>query len=114
MEILGEWPDTVTGKPLSELDMAEVRAALGQRIAALRREEKMSQIEASSRAGLDRRQWIRIEKGEAAPRLESLLQIQCVFGLDTLEALFGPTTGDLLKVRARRGDAAEGPQSDGG
>src|SRR5215203_3160146 len=89
-------------KPLSEADMADVRSALGSRIAALRREVKMSQTEASLRAGLDRRQWIRIEKGESAPRLESLLQIQCVFGLDSLESLFGPTTGDLLKVRSRR------------
>lgn len=100
-KILGECSDIVTGKPISERDMADVRAALGRRIAALRREEKMSQTEASSRAGLNRRQWVRIEKGEAAPRLDSLLQIQCIFGLDTLEALFGPTTGDLLKVRAR-------------
>jgi len=56
----------------------------------------MSQAEASARAGLTRRQWVRIENGEVGPRLDSLLQIQCIFGLDTLEALFGPTTGDLL------------------
>jgi len=91
----------LTKKPLSEQDMAVVRAALGRRIAALRHEEKMSQAEASSKAGLNRRQWIRIEKGEAGLRLDSLLQIQCVFGLDTLEALFGATTGDLLRIRAR-------------
>lgn len=99
--MLGRLSDVVTEKPLSESDMEDVRAAMGSRIAALRREKKMSQTEASARAGLNRRQWIRIEKGEVAPRLESLLQIQCVFGLDTLEGLFGPTTGDLLKVRTR-------------
>jgi transcriptional regulator with XRE-family HTH domain len=88
-------------KPLTEQDIADVRLALGKRIADLRHVSNLSQTEASARAGLNRRNWIRIEKGETTPRLESLLQIQCMFGLDTLDALFGPTTGDLLKIRSR-------------
>jgi transcriptional regulator with XRE-family HTH domain len=90
-------------KPLSKGDIAEVREALGHRLVELREVANLSQTEASARAGLDRRNWIRIEKGESTPNLESLLQIQYMFGLDTLDSLFGPTTGDLLKIRPRSG-----------
>ena len=61
----------------------------------------MSQTEAASAAGITRRNWCRIEKGELNPRLDSLLRIQSALGRDTLDSLFAPTTGDLLQ---RKGD----------
>ncbi len=88
-------------KPLNKEKLATVQRALGERVADLRRVSNLSQTEASARTGIHRRHWIRIENGEIGPRLESLLQIQYLFGLDTLDALFGPTTGDLLKIRPR-------------
>jgi transcriptional regulator with XRE-family HTH domain len=83
-------------------EFTQIKRVLGLRIAELRAVAQMSQTEAAARSGIDRRHWIRIEKGETAPGLESLLQIQMVFELDTLESLFGPTTGDLLGISPHR------------
>jgi transcriptional regulator with XRE-family HTH domain len=74
-----------------------VKRALAHRMIELREVANLSQTEAATRAGFDRRNWIRIEKGETSPGLESLLRIQYAFGLDSLDALFGRTTGDLLR-----------------
>ncbi|MBN1530178.1 MAG: helix-turn-helix transcriptional regulator [Thermoleophilaceae bacterium] len=62
----------------------------------LREGTSMSQREAAGRAGITHRQWKRIEHGEANPTLESLLGIQYALRIDSLDALFGETTGDLL------------------
>jgi transcriptional regulator with XRE-family HTH domain len=57
----------------------------------------LSQREAALRAGLARKTWSRIESGkEHNPRLDSLLRIQYALRLDTLEGVFGPTTGDVF------------------
>jgi hypothetical protein len=45
---------------------------------------------------MTRRNWSRIETGELHPRLDSLLRIQYALRVDGLDALFGPTTGDLF------------------
>jgi hypothetical protein len=41
------------------------------------------------RAGLNQTRWSRVESGDAA-RLEDLLAIQHLFGVDSLETFFGP------------------------
>jgi transcriptional regulator with XRE-family HTH domain len=56
----------------------------------------MPQSVAASRAGIDRTSWGRIEAGKLDVRLDTLLRIQFALGVDTLEALFGSTTGDLF------------------
>jgi transcriptional regulator with XRE-family HTH domain len=56
----------------------------------------MPQSEAASRAGIDRTSWGRLEAGRLDARLDTLLRIQYALGVDTLEALFGETTGDLF------------------
>jgi transcriptional regulator with XRE-family HTH domain len=56
----------------------------------------MPQSVAASRAGIDRTSWGRIEAGKLDVRLDTLLRIQFALGVDTLEALFGETTGDLF------------------
>jgi transcriptional regulator with XRE-family HTH domain len=76
--------------------MAEARTRLARRMRALRTATSMSQAVASARAGMTRRNWSRIETGELNPRLDSLLRIQYALRVDGLDALFGPTTGDLF------------------
>jgi transcriptional regulator with XRE-family HTH domain len=45
---------------------------------------------------MDRRHWRRLEQAQSNPTLDTLLSIQYALGVDTLDALFGETTGDLL------------------
>lgn len=60
----------------------------------------MPQTVAASRAGIDRTSWGRIEAGRLDVRLDTLLRIQFALEVDTLEGLFGETTGDLFGRRA--------------
>jgi transcriptional regulator with XRE-family HTH domain len=90
--------------------LSEARARLAMRMQLLRNEAQMSQETAAARAGMDRRNWIRIERQQVQPRLDSLLGIQYALGVDSLEALFGETTGDLfgrdaIDARHQSGDA---------
>lgn len=62
----------------------------------LREETNLSQKQAAARAGMTRRNWLRLEHGENSPRLDSLLSVQYALGVDSLEALFHPVTGDIL------------------
>lgn len=57
----------------------------------------MPQTLAASRAGIDRTNWGRIEAGKLDVRLDTLLRLQYALGVDTLEGLFGETTGDLFR-----------------
>jgi transcriptional regulator with XRE-family HTH domain len=73
------------------------RDRLAARMKALRSVADMPQGVAAARAGIDRTTWNRIERARLSGiRLETLLRIQYALGLDTLEGLFGETTGDLL------------------
>jgi DNA-binding XRE family transcriptional regulator len=56
----------------------------------------MPQTDAARLAGLDRTSWGRIEAGKLDVRLDTLLRIQFALGVDSIEALFGETTGDLF------------------
>lgn len=80
----------------------EARDRLAERMRALRDVADMPQGEAAARAGIDRTTWNRIERARMAGiRLETLLRIQYALRLDTLEGLFGETTGDLLAGTSR-------------
>jgi transcriptional regulator with XRE-family HTH domain len=76
--------------------MEAAREALAARMADLRSEAGMSQRAAASRAGMDPRNWSRIERRELNPRLDSLLRIQFALGVESLEGLFGASATDQL------------------
>jgi transcriptional regulator with XRE-family HTH domain len=88
-------PDTTT--------FDEARHRLAERMKALRNVASMPQDQAASRAGIDRSTWNKIERRRQSDiKLETLMRIQYALGVDTLEGLFGETTGDLLAGRSRR------------
>lgn len=69
-------------------------AEFGSRLAALRVARDgvyMSRQEAAEEAGLHRDYWRRLERGLSDPTLTSLLRIQRALGVDSIEALLGPT-----------------------
>jgi transcriptional regulator with XRE-family HTH domain len=76
--------------------MAEARERLATRMVELRAAAKMSQTQAANEAGMNRRNWSRIETRQLNPRLDSLLRIQYALNVDSLDGLFGATTGDLF------------------
>ncbi|WP_370552400.1 helix-turn-helix transcriptional regulator [Conexibacter sp. CPCC 205706] len=94
-------------KPDSET-FQEARDRLAARMRALRSAASMPQSAAASRAGIDRTTWGRIEAGRLDVRLDTLLRIQFALEVDTLEGLFGETTGDLF---VRQGGAAKGAEA---
>jgi transcriptional regulator with XRE-family HTH domain len=88
--------------------LAEARQRLAERMRELRTAAHMPQGAAAARAGIDRTTWNRIELAKMADiRLETLLRIEYALGVDTLEALFGETTGDLFRSQAPDIDDAE-------
>jgi DNA-binding XRE family transcriptional regulator len=83
--------------PPNPTNLKEARNRLSVRMSQLRAETSLSQEAAANRAGLARKTWSRIESGqEHNPRLDSLLRIQYALRVDTLEGLFGATTGDVF------------------
>jgi transcriptional regulator with XRE-family HTH domain len=76
----------------------EARQRLGARMRVLRDAASMPQTLAAARAGLDRTTWNRIEHAKMADiKLETLLRIQFALRVESLETLFGETTGDLVR-----------------
>lgn len=88
------------GAPPSSDTLAAARKQLARRITELRNEARLSQRQAAARAGMDHRNWGRIEAEELNPRLDSLLKVQHALGVDTLEALLGPLPGRQLLDQA--------------
>ena len=74
--------------PLAADLLAEALRHVGSRVRDLREENALSQHDAARRAGLNQTRWHRIESGHG-PRLEDLLAIQHLFGVDSLETFFG-------------------------
>lgn len=74
----------------------------------LRNAANMPQQDAARLAGLDRTSWGRIEAGKLDVRLDTLLRIQFALGVDTLEALFSETTGDLFETGHEDRNASPG------
>lgn len=97
----------MAAKPPDEATMEEARQRLAERMRALRCEANMSQREAARRAGMDQRNWSRIEQRKLNPRLDSLLRIQHALDVENLEGLFGPqATRDILRQRKRENGTA--------
>lgn len=94
----------------TEETFEEARQRLAARMRLLRDAARMPQSEAATRAGLDRTSWSRIEAGKLDVRLDTLLRIQFALGVDSLEALFGETTGDLFRRDSSNGGASSRPQ----
>jgi DNA-binding XRE family transcriptional regulator len=82
--------------PLSDAQVEGLRLVLAHRVAQLRNEANLSQRQAAARAGIDQRNWSRIEAGESFPRLDSLLRVQWALGLNSLEQLLGPGATETL------------------
>jgi transcriptional regulator with XRE-family HTH domain len=74
--------------PLAADLLAEALRHVGSSVRDLRKTHGLSQRQAASRAGLSQSRWHRVEAGDG-PRLEDLLAIQHLFGVDSLEAFFG-------------------------
>jgi len=87
-------------EPVDPTHLAEARVRLAQRMKILRQAARMPQGLAAERAGIDRTTWNRIELAKMADiKLDTLLRIEYALGVNTLEALFGETTGDVVRSR---------------
>jgi transcriptional regulator with XRE-family HTH domain len=62
---------------------------LGQRITHLRRDRGLATPAAADLLGITQAALSKIESGRAAPSLATLLRLQVVLGLDSIEALLG-------------------------
>lgn len=74
--------------PLAADLLAAALRHVGARVRDLRLAHELSQKDAAERAGLNQTRWSRVENGEGA-RLEDLLAIQNLFGVESLETFFG-------------------------
>lgn len=87
---------------------AEAQQCLALRMRELRTATNMSQVQAASRAGINRTHWGRLEAGTMDVRLQTLLRVQYALGVDSLEGLFSKTTGDLFgRDPMSSGDASD-------
>lgn len=90
-------------KPDTRTDTALLQA-LGQRLAALRLAENLSQAELAERAGVSKRTVERAEAGAAALQVNNLLRLlRALQALDTLDQLVPPATLSPIDQHQRRG-----------
>jgi transcriptional regulator with XRE-family HTH domain len=83
-------------EPFEKTMIFDARNRLARRMVELRHETNLSQNSAAALAGMSLKSWSRIENRKNSPTLDSLLRIEYALGVDSLEALFGRTTGDLF------------------
>ncbi len=69
--------------------MEKGRRAIAERVRRHRQAAEMTQVALASRAGIGRVTLARIEKGEQAPRLETLASIANALGVDFVDLLAG-------------------------
>jgi transcriptional regulator with XRE-family HTH domain len=81
---------------LSDDLLLQAQRALGDRLRLLRAERQMTQDAAAAYAGVHQSEWSRLEAGEVDPRLSWLLRAQHLFGIESLETLFGPLPSQRL------------------
>lgn len=81
--------DELADAPLAADLLAAALRHVGSSVRDLREEHELTQRDAARLAGLNQTRWQRVESGDRT-RLEDLLAIQHLFGLDSLEAFFGP------------------------
>jgi transcriptional regulator with XRE-family HTH domain len=68
--------------------LAEALRHVGSSVRDLRVAHGLSQEQAARRAGLNQTRWSRVESGDGA-RLQDLLAIQQLFGVESLESFLG-------------------------
>jgi transcriptional regulator with XRE-family HTH domain len=76
--------------PLPADLLKEAQRAVGKALRNHRESLGLSQGETGAHAGVHQSEWSRVEAGEVDPRLSWLLQAQYLFGLESIETLFGP------------------------
>jgi transcriptional regulator with XRE-family HTH domain len=79
--------------------LAEVLRHVGSSVRNLRVARGLSQEDAAERAGLNQTRWSRVESGDGV-RLEDLLAIQYLFGVESLESFLGAFPSRRLLDRA--------------
>lgn len=88
---------------------------IGQRVQALRAPYGLSQREAAELLGISQPALSKIESGQSTPSLATLLRLQAVFRLDSVEAVLGELPSRLLADAAfGRGQMAEAQSGDVG
>jgi len=70
-------------------DLGPYRASMAKRLPMLRARAKLSQAELAEASGVGHRTIKKIEAGIGNPELETLLRLQQVLGVSTLEEFFG-------------------------
>jgi transcriptional regulator with XRE-family HTH domain len=81
---------------LAEELLVEARRTLGRRLRRLRIQRDLSQDDVARHALVSQPTWSRVEEGVGDPRVSELLRVQHLFGLESLEALFGPSPTQRL------------------
>jgi transcriptional regulator with XRE-family HTH domain len=89
----------VADGPLSDALLREAKRALSARIEGLRTDAGLSMRAAARGANMHHSEWLRIERGEIDPRLSTLLRMQQVLNVDSLEGLLGETPSQTLIER---------------
>jgi transcriptional regulator with XRE-family HTH domain len=74
--------------PLAADLLAETLRHVGSSVRDLRVDHELTQRDAARLAGMNQTRWHRVESGDG-PRLEDLLAIQHLFGVESLETFFG-------------------------
>ncbi|WFC42301.1 helix-turn-helix transcriptional regulator [Pseudoxanthomonas sp. SE1] len=75
---------------MSKLSNSDDNLAVGERLAAVREDQRLSQIEFAERLGLSPRAYQNYERGERELPAAVLTTLHAVFGLDPLWVLIGP------------------------
>jgi transcriptional regulator with XRE-family HTH domain len=71
--------------------------ALGRRVTVLLLDANMHQRDVATRVGISQGNLSKLARGRHAPRLTTLLRLQWLFELNSIEELFGPSpTARLL------------------
>lgn len=76
--------------------LAEAQRAVGKRLRTLRDERDLSERAVADHAGVHQSTWSRVEAGDVDPRLSWLLRAQQLFGVESLESLFGLSPSQRL------------------
>jgi transcriptional regulator with XRE-family HTH domain len=75
--------------PLPEPQIEQLQRRMGERLRAFREARRLTERDVATYAGVNQATWSRVELGRTSPRLRWLLQVQRLFGLESLETLFG-------------------------
>lgn len=100
---MADLPDDTLASDL----LIQAQRAVGDRLRLLRTRAGMSQRRAAGYAGMHQSEWSRLEAGEVDPRLSWLLRAQYLFGVESIESLFGPSPS--RRVLGTNGETGPSP-----